>query len=555
LAAAALLAPLGGSAPPRQDAPLDLGEVTERQVMVPMRDGVRLSVYLYFPKGEGPWPVLLEQRYANARDAGSRTSFARLAARGYVVALQSFRGSQQSEGKWVGYRALGWGAEQDGYDTVEWLARQPWSDGKVGSFGSSQAGFAQNFLAVTQPPHLVCQYMIDTGLSLFHEGYRIGGTTRPRRFKGMSVVCRVPADNDDLLAEWDRHPTYDAYWAEEDCTRFIAKMNVPCFTVGSWYDFMNVGSITSYVGRQGRGGPNARGRQQLILGPWLHGRFNKGTRVAGLVYPPNAEFDMMAHMVRWFDFHLKGEPSGVDRDPRVRYYVMGALGEAGAPGNEWRSASDWPVTAVPTSYYLREGAALSRERPRAAAGETKFKADPFRPNAIPQTTFPGGADARGFEGQPEVRTFTTEVLGEPVEWTGKVTAELYVDSTARDTDFIVRLSDVYPGGESILIVDSIRRARFREGYARETFMTPGRVYRVAFDVGWLSQIFNRGHRIRVTVASTGAPFYEVNPNTGGPMPFSTDRLPADAVVAVNGVRHDRVHASRIVAPQRALDRR
>ena len=117
---------------------------------------------------------------------------ARLAAAGYVVAVENFRGTQLSEGTWVGYRALGWGEQQDGYDTVEWLAKQPWSTGKVGTFGSSQAGFAQNFLAVTQPPHLVCQYMIDTGLSLFHEGYRIGGTTRPERFKTMDAVCRDP---------------------------------------------------------------------------------------------------------------------------------------------------------------------------------------------------------------------------------------------------------------------------------------------------------------------------------------------------------------------------
>ena len=163
---------------------------------------------------------------------------------------------------------------------VEWLARQPWSTGMVGTVGSSQAGFAQNFLAVARPPHLVCQYMIDTGLSLFHEGYRIGGTTRPERFKQMDKVCRDPADNRRLLADWFAHPTYDDYWAAEDCTRHFGKMDVPCFTVGSWFDFMCVGSVESYIGRQHRGGPNSRGTQQLILGPWLHGRV-KETNKAG----------------------------------------------------------------------------------------------------------------------------------------------------------------------------------------------------------------------------------------------------------------------------------
>ena len=222
-----------------------------------------------FPQGNGPWPVLYEQRYADIQSKTTRQAYARLAARGYVVCAENFRGAQKSEGTWVGYRALGWGEQKDGYDSVEWLAAQPWSNGKVGTFGSSQAGFAQNFLAVTQPPHLVCQYMIDTGLSLYHEGYRIGGTTRPERFKKMGTVCRVPEQNMQLLKEWFSHPTYDEYWAAEDCSRHFDKMNVPCFTIGSWFDFMNVGSVDSYVGRQHRAGPQSRGQQQLLIGPWL----------------------------------------------------------------------------------------------------------------------------------------------------------------------------------------------------------------------------------------------------------------------------------------------
>lgn len=532
------------------DEVIDLGGVKEQHVMIPMRDGVRLSAWLYFPPGEGPWPVLYEQRYADIRSKGSRQSFARLAAGGYAVAIQNFRGTHQSEGQWVGYRALGWGEQQDGYDTVEWLAAQPWSTGKVGSIGSSQGGFAQNFLAVTRPPHLVCQYMIDTGLSLFHEGYRIGGATRPERFKQMRSVCRNPEDHDRLLAEWFEHPTYDAYWAEEDCTRFIDKMDVPCFTIGSWYDFMCVGSIDSYVGRQHRGGPNSRGKQQLLLGPWLHGRYKETNKAGELTYPENAKFPMEAHLLRWFDHYLKGIDNGIDRDPTVRYYVMGAVGEPGAPGNEWRTANDWPVASEPTAYFLQADGKLSREKPATSAGGTTFRADPLHPAEIPGRGFPGAADARKFEVQGEVRTFTSEVLEAPVEWTGKVQAELYVSSSAPDTDFIVRVSDVYPDGRSILLMDYIRRARYRDGFDREVFMEPGHVYRVAFDVGWTSQIFNKGHRIRITVASTGAPFFEPNPNTGEPLTLD---FPAKTVVAENTVHHNRSHASRIIAPLRPVE--
>jgi len=529
--------------------PIDLGGVVEKHVMIPMRDGTRLSAYLYFPPGDGPWPVLYEQRYAPLTAASTRQSNAKLAAAGYVVCGENFRGSQKSEGTWVGYRALGWGKLQDGYDTVEWFAKQPWSTGKIGTFGSSQAGFAQNFLAVTRPPHLVCQYMIDTGLSLYHEGYRIGGTTRPERFKQMRDVCRVPEHNDGLLREWFQHPTFDEYWADEDCSRHFDKMDVPCFTVGSWYDFMCIGSIDSFIGRQHHGGPNSRGHQQLLIGPWLHGRFKETNRAGELTYPDNAKFAMESHMIRWFDRYLKDIDNEVDREPAVRYYVMGAIGEAGAPGNEWRTAGDWPVSTRATPYYLRAEQRLMLTPPAAAgeAAKTEFLADPLHPAEIPGRGFPGAADARSFEKQAEVRTFTTEPLAEPVEWTGLVEADLYVTSTARDTDFIVRVTDVYPDGRSILLIDYVRRARYRNGYEREEFLEPGKVARVKFNVGWLSQIFNKGHRIRVTVASTGAPFFEPNPNTG--KPFTID-FPADAVVAKNAVLHESQHASRVIAPVR-----
>ncbi|AMV18972.1 CocE/NonD family hydrolase [Planctomyces sp. SH-PL14] len=535
---------------PAADEPLDLGGVREEHALLPMRDGTRLSAYLYFPAGEGPWPVLYEQRYADLRGKGTREAYARLARAGLVVCAENFRGAGQSEGTWVGYRALGWGELQDGYDSVEWLAKQPWSTGKIGTFGSSQAGFAQNFLAVTRPPHLVAQYMIDTGLSLFHEGYRIGGAWRPERFKLMGSVCREPAHNLAVLDEWLRHPTYDDYWQQEDCARHIDKMDVPCFTIGSWFDFMNIGSIESYRGRQHRAGPGSRGRQQLLIGPWLHGGYlGKNTgKVSELQFPDNAKFDAEQHLIRWFDYWLKGRDNQVERDPAVRYYVMGAVGEPGAPGNVWRETSDWPVSATATPYYLHADKTLTTRSPESADAAVTFKADPLHPAEIPNKRgFPGAADARTFEEQGEVRTFTTEVLTQPVEWTGLVKAELFVTTTARDTDFIVRVSDVYPDGRSILLVDYIRRGRYRDGYEQEVFFEPGKVAKVAFDVGWLSQVFAAGHRIRVTVASTGAPFYEPNPNTGKPMTLD---MPADAVTATNTVLVNGQHASRVIAPLR-----
>lgn len=524
---------------------LDLRPIREKHVMVPMRDGKHLSAYLYLPPGEGPWPVVFEQRYADLRGASTRLGAAKLAKEGFVVALVNFRGTHQSEGTWVGYRALGWGKLKDGYDTCEWLATQPWSTGKVGSFGSSQGGFAQNFLAVTRPPHLVCQYMEDTGLSLFHEGYRIGGITRPQRFKAMSKVCRNPEDNARLMEEWFRHPHYDDYWRDEDCTLHFDKMNVPCFTLGSWFDFMNQGSIASFQGRQHKGDVNSRGNQQLVIGPWLHGRGNRTNRIAELVFPMNANWPQHEHMVRWFKHWLCGEGNGVTRESAVRYYVMGAVGEADAPGNVWRAATDWPPPHQPTPLYLHPGGSLAWTTPTGTADSTQYRSDPYQPMQIPGVSFPGARDARPFEQQAEVRTFTTAPLDKPMEWTGRVRAELFLSSTARDTDVLVRVSDVYPDGKSILIVDYPLRLRYREGFEKEVLMEPGKIYKAAFDVGWMSQVFNRGHRIRVTIASTGAPLYEPNPQTGAPL---TIDFPDNAVAATNTIHHNRTHASRIWAP-------
>ena len=524
---------------------VDPGTVTEKHQMIPMRDGKHLSANLYFPQGDGPWPVLFEQRYADISGAGTRKAAVSLAEAGYVVAMVNYRGTHQSEGNWVGYRALGWGELKDGYDACEWLATQSWSSGKVGTFGSSQAGYAQNFLAITQPPHLTAQYMVDTGLSLFHEGYRIGGTNRPSRFKSLAANCRVPADNDRLLEEWLMHPHYDDYWRDEDCSLHFNMMNVPCFTIGSWYDFMNQGSIASFQGRQQDGGENSRGKQQLVIGPWLHGRLNKGSKVGELEYPTNATWPEREHMIRWFDHWLKGKETGVENEPAVRYYVMGAVGEADAPGNVWRTAADFLPAASMTPMFFAADGILTPSTPTNEAGSTSFVSDPLHPMEIPGTGFPGATDARAFEKQSEVRTFTTGILETPLEWTGRIRAELYLSSTAPDTDVLVRVSDVYPDGRSILIVDYPQRVRYREGFDHEVLMKADDVVRVAFDIGWISQIFNKGHRIRVTVASTGFPLYEPNPQTGKP---ATIEFPDDAVSATNTIHHNRNYRSKIIAP-------
>jgi uncharacterized protein len=544
-----------GATPP----PLDFGSVREEHIMVPMRDGKRLSAYVYFPKGEGKWPAIFQQRYAEIASAGSRRQAAQFAAGGFVIANVNYRGTHESEGVYRGYRGLQWGELRDGYDVCEWLAAQPWCTGKIGTYGGSQAGYAQNYLAVTQPPHLVAQYMTDTGLSLFHEGYRIGGATKPQRFIKGGAVARDIRDNDALLREWDAHPDYDDYWRDEDASLHFAKMNVPCFTIGSWFDFMVQGSVASFVGRQHHGGPASRGRQQLIIGPWLHGGYPKSNRIGDLVFPENAQFDVYAHMTKWFNHFLKGEDNGIEKEVPVRYYVMGAVGETDAPGNLWREAKDWPPKAQSTSYLLHEDGALRESGLLRSGGQTfevpiystngakhtSYASDPRQPMSLPFTGFPGAKDARDFEQQSEVRTWTTAPLGEPIEWTGEVNAEVWVSSTAKDTDFILRVSDVYPDGRSILLMDYPMRARYRDGFERQHLLTPNEPVKLAWRIGFTSIIFNKGHRIRVTIASTGAPFYEPNNQTGGPQTVDWMKTTEHAI---NTIWHDAARPSRIIAP-------
>lgn len=525
---------------------LDFGSVREEHVMIPMRDGKRLSAYLYFPPGSEKRPAIFEQRYADITGAGSRKAAAKWAENGFVIALVNYRGTHESEGVWRGYRSLQWGELRDGYDVCEWLATQPWCTGKIGTYGGSQAGFAQNYLAVTQPPHLVTQYMTDTGLSLYQEGYRIGGVTRPERFVNIGKVARDPKDNEAFLREWEQHPDYDDYWRDEDCTLHFDKMNLPCFTIGSWYDFMVQGSVASFIGRQQHGGPNSRGQQHLVLGPWLHGGYPKSNKIGELVFPENAQFDVYADMTKWFNHFLKGEQNGAEKVPTVRYYVMGAAGEAGAPGNVWREAQDFPPHVQATPLYLRPDGALERTPAPASASSTSYASDPRQPMSIPGTAFPGAKDSRPFEEQSEVRTWTTAALTAPIEWTGEVKAEIWASSTAKDTDFILRVSDVYPDGRSMLLMDYPLRARYREGFDKEVLLTPGEPAKLAWHIGWTSIILNKGHRIRVTIASTGYPLYEPNNQTGG---RQTQDWMKQTVPAINTIWHDQAHQSRILVPE------
>ena len=305
------------------------------------------------------------------------------------------------------------------------------------------------------------------------------------------------------------------------------------------------GSVASFIGRNQHGGENSRGKQQLIIGPWLHGGYPKSNKIGELEFPQNAFFDVYPHMVKWFNHYLKGENNGVEKDPTVKYYVMGATGEPGAPGNIWREAKDFPPPATNADWFLHDDGKLKPAKPAPTKSSTSYVSDPQKPMVLNTTGFPGAKDARAFEEQAETRTWTSDTLTEPLEVTGRIKAEVFASSTAKDTDVVVRVSDVYPDGRSILLVDYPLRARYHEGFDHQKLLVPGEVTKLAWDIGWVSIIFNKGHRIRVTIASTGAPYFEPNVQTGGPI---THFVTEPGIAAVNTIWHDSAHASRVILP-------
>jgi putative CocE/NonD family hydrolase len=224
---------------------------------------------------------------------------------------------------------------------------------------------------------------------------------------------------------------------------------------------------------------------------------------------------------------------------------MGAVGEPGAPGNQWREATDWPPPAKPTSLYLSQNGGLSQRAPVESQGGTSYESDPLKPMSIPGRGFPGARDARAFEEQGEVRVWTTEPLDAPLEITGQIEAEIWLRATVKDTDVVLRVSDVYPDGRSILLMDYPLRARYREGFERQVLLTPGVPARLRWHIGWTSIVLNKGHRLRVAVTSTGAPLYEPNSQTGGPQ--TRDWLNETQKGTVT-ILHEREHPSRLLLP-------
>ena len=509
-------------------------------IKLPMKDGIKLATDVHLPTRNGPFPVIFLRTTYN-RTMGSMFAPEAL-KRGFALVVQDTRGRFASEGENLAFDADAWGEHQDGLDTINWIVEQPWCSGKIGTFGGSALSITTLLLAGTGTPHLTCQHFTVGAPNLYSVVYT-GGVFRKALAEDWLKQSKF---SEAALELWTRHPLYDDYWKQRDLTRRYAKINAPAVHIGGWYDIFAQGTIDAFMGYQYQGGPGARGKQKLVMGPWTHGvlqekagelKFPKGNK------PPTKVTDSWA----WFEYWLKGTTNGIADAPAVTYYVMGDVSDPQAPGNVWRTAGEWPPPqAKEVPFYLHEGRRLAKTKPKTGPPIT-YRYDPKTPVPTlggPQLTLPAGPmDQQSIEARPDLIAFTSETLTEPLEVTGKVRVKLWASSDARDTDFFAKLCDVYPDGRSYNICEGAIRARLRKGLDQEKLLKPGTIYPFEIDLWSTSIIFNKGHKLRLHITSSSDRGYDPNPNTGEPF-----RASNKAVVAKNTLYLDARHPSHILLP-------
>lgn len=510
-------------------------------VKLAMRDGVHLATDYYLPPGSGPFPVIL-LRTPYHRTGGAQQAAASINAAGMVFVAQDMRGRFDSDGENLPFIGCGWADHQDGVDTVAWIRKQAWCNGKIGTQGASACGITQNLLAATGTEEITAQYISVAAASLYHDATYVGGALRKCQIENWTRDNRFSPKAFDLMRS---HLSYDDYWAQFDMRPRFDRCNVPALYQGGWFDTFAQGTIDAFVGRQHHGGPAARGKQKLVMGPWDHGGPHKAE--VGELSFPNHRIPPQYESGRWFAHYLKGEPNGTADLPAVAYYVMGDARDPSAPGNQWRQAADWPPPCAPTPYYFRADGGLSTEPPTESNANRRYTFDPASPCPTiggANLTIPRGPrNQNPIEARSDVLLFTTPPLAKPIEVTGRVRARVFVTTSTPDTDLSIRLCDVYPDGKSYLMAEGMLRLRYRESDSRPSLVKPGEMVEAQVDCWSTSVVFNRNHRIRVTLTSSNYPRFDVNPGNGSPFDATSERLKQ-----TNSIACQQTKASCIVLP-------
>ena len=555
--------------------------VVERGVVAAMRDGVKLRADIYRPRAEGKFAVLLQR---TPYDKNNSFSFGmRAAAQGYVVVVQDVRGRYTSDGDWYVFSH----ESADGYDTVEWAAALPFSDDRVGMFGGSYVGATQMLAAIAHPPHLAGICPIVTA-SNYHNGWTYQGgafeqwfneswtsglaqdttnrilkaETNARLGDNALPLNKYPLFNewpstDDLrqkaapyFVDWLAHPGYDDYWKRWSIEENYSSIQVPALTIAAWYDIFQGGSLKNYQGMLTKAGNEAARKNQKLL-VIIGGHAGSGRKVGDLDFGPTAEFNEDDVILLWYDYLFHGAQNRFATGKPVRIFVMGK--------NVWRDEDAWPLArAQSTKFFLLDNNAagpasagvLSTSMSTGKTAES-YVYDPMKP--APTTGGPlccdgehleaGPRDQRPVETREDVLSYSTPLLEKDTEVTGPVTLELYASSSAVDTDFTAKLVDVWPSGYAQNLTEGIVRAKYRDSAETPHDLEPGRVYSFHIDLWSTSNVFLKGHKIRLEVSSSNFPRFDRNLNTG-----KSDAETQTSVKATNTIYHDSKYPSALILP-------
>lgn len=543
---------------------------------IPMRDGVVLYADVYRPERDGRFPtIVVRTPYGVQREnVGVHDRLIQLAKMGYAVVNTDVRGRYESDGAWDPFRF----EAKDGYDVVEWAAKQAWSSGKVATQGGSYLGHVQWATLGEQPPSLVAAFPAVASTNLyanwitqggaFHLAFNFGwGVVRmpyrimqPQwyftgpdaapelRYEGL--LKHLPLETMDERAfnhpvkhwrDWLAHESYDAYWKAVSDEEKFAKVTVPVMTQGGWFDIFLPGTINGFVGVRKHGAnERARSLTRMVIGPWGHGPTRK---YGDLDFGPDADRTLFQYEQRWHDFHMKGIGNGVDSEAPVQIFYMGA--------NKWRGEQDWPVPGTQfTRWHLQPGGGLAPAAPTGSDVSTTYRYDPNDPvpttggnNCCGSPTIAGPVDQKPLDDRKDIVRFTSDVLKAPVTIAGPVSMDLHATTDGRDTDWMVKLIDVHPDGKAYPMAEGILRARFREGLDKPQLLTPGQAYRYTVDLVGTAVVFQPGHRIRVDITSSNFPQFDRNLNTGDPLGTGTQPR-----VAQQTIHHSASKPSAIVLP-------
>ncbi|MBI1750332.1 MAG: CocE/NonD family hydrolase [Acidobacteria bacterium] len=561
------------------DSPVEI--VKEDNVAVPMRDGVVLRADIWRPAGAGTFPVLVYRTpYDKRRAPESYATYRKAAERGYAVVMQDVRGRYASAGEFLPYQQDG----KDGYDTIEWAAKQPWSSGAVGTFGLSYPGAVQWLAAMERPPHLkamVPAMTFSTPRNFFYSGGVFDGSWAGWIWNNIAPDVRVkknlpgPKTGEEARAAWEkdrsklqgrlplaalgelreiapwyfdwmRHEPTDAWWEWCELRGKYDRTDAAVLNLSGWYDeaYGPEGATTNYSGVVAARKGQTDKRAHLLIGPWVHGvGATKETKAGVRDFGPGSAIDYDEIVLRWMDRYVKGIANGVDKEKSVRVFVMGS--------NTWREADAWPIPGTQQMpLYLAAGAGkagdLRQSAPTKDVAPSSFISDPAKPVTDPYPAYSGGHDYSEMAKRSDVLVFETAPLEQDTEVVGNITAEIYISCDAPDTDLWVKLLDVSPDGQAVNLMSpglDVLRASYRNPGGKRELLEPGRVYKLELKNLITGNLFRKGHRIRAQISAAFFPHFSRNLHTG-----KLEMESAEMHKATIRIHHDRKNASRIVLP-------